>query len=874
MRSLVLGAFFFLFAYVGYSQDTSKLSSGVIKELQSKRKRSKITAVVIGSEQLNYSYLKQKWKQEGYTITRRRKEVISLLYAQKRKAEKELFSSLDASGLDYHILHSYWVANFHTVELTTEAVWNLVQNPMVRWIELVEEQQAQFHQPVEPVGGNQKAVGGIENGLSAIDAPSLWKLGYTGKNTKMLSFDTGVWPDHPTFGNRFLGKHKPLDQAWYGYDSFYPSDKQGSHGSHTSGTVLGLDSLTKDTIGVAFNAYLMATDPIVGISSDIKSLAEIALAYEWALNPDGDTNTVDDIPDVINNSWGHTFDPINDSAACTGFFADVLVAVELADIISIQSAGNSGPADSTVGAPGLANMTLVNNFSVGAINGNVSSFPIASFSSRGPSHCASTGAFAIKPEVVAPGVNVRSAIRNQTNMAYEYANLQGTSMAAPHVSGLALLLREAFPQATAEEIKESIYFTAIDLGPIGEDNAYGRGMVNADSAYQYLSQLYTPVLPQNSPLDLSVLSIDLGVNDYTCDTVFTPVVTFNNSYDVGMGLVSISYGFTGETPKFWSSTSGMLNANASIVLDPISTSSGLKEFYVRIDYIGGMAESDYINNALYKRFKIQDAVSLPYREDFEDGHLYLSSFHVEDFDQNYTWDSAYVIAPANSTISAFMRHSRYSPRQGQRNNLLSPMLKIPDNGQLWMTFDVSYQFDAVVFRDSLKVWVSDGCSSNFDQLVYEQGPEDLNTTQKPKVNEWVPEEISDWRTDSIDLSGYAGSGSIMIKIESINNLGNNLYIDNINVFDNTGPVAVQQNREEEYNWKVYPNPVQGQLTITEVRKGERVVLYSILGNKVFEVLKENDSKKLLLDISSLKHGIYFVEKDNGIRRETQKIIVE
>lgn len=86
----------------------------------------------------------------------------------------------------------------------------------------------------------------------------------------------------------------------------------------------------------------------------------------------------------------------------------------------------------------------------------------------------------IKPEAVAPGTSVRSAVPGG------YGFKTGTSMASPHAGGVIALLMEAFPWATGTEIKLALLATATDLGVAGEDNTYGHGLIDAGAAYQFL----------------------------------------------------------------------------------------------------------------------------------------------------------------------------------------------------------------------------------------------------------------------------------------------------------------------------------------------------------------------------------------------------
>ena len=85
-------------------------------------------------------------------------------------------------------------------------------------------------------GGNS-----TEPGIEAINIRPLWDMGYTGKGTLVFNYDTGVWPTHPAFSERFFGNFYPMEQCWDGYFSDTPNGFN-DHGTHTMGIIGGLIS--------------------------------------------------------------------------------------------------------------------------------------------------------------------------------------------------------------------------------------------------------------------------------------------------------------------------------------------------------------------------------------------------------------------------------------------------------------------------------------------------------------------------------------------------------------------------------------------------------------------------------------------------------
>ena len=83
---------------------------------------------------------------------------------------------------------------------------------------------------------------------------------------------------------------------------------------------------------------------------------------------------------------------------------------------------------------------------------------------------------AVKPDISGPGVNTVSSVPGG------YSSYSGTSMASPHVNGAVALIVQANPGLEVQAIKEILYATAVDLGPNGEDNDYGHGLIDCVAA--------------------------------------------------------------------------------------------------------------------------------------------------------------------------------------------------------------------------------------------------------------------------------------------------------------------------------------------------------------------------------------------------------
>lgn len=530
----------------------------------------------------------------------RSQQVITRLQVKAAATQPAVLSRLQQlKDIDAATIYPVWIVNAIYVQAKPSAIVRMAEWPEVGallWNAPVEIEGFAIKEATAPPTPN-----GSEPGLRAIKAPFMWNLGYTGYGHKALVIDTGDDGEHPALVDNFWGHQVPVHQAWNG--GKYPEDC-GEHGTHVTGILCGLDRTTNDTIGVAFNAQWMGGPMSFPIGSDLgcqsaftQTVFANTASMQWAINPDGDAATISDQPDVINCSWK------SGNFSCTNTQAiNLLNAVEAAGIAVVWAQGNDGPGASTVTSGGAMNMDLVNTFSVGAVNGANANFPIAGFSSRGPTPCGGTGSLNIKPEVCAPGVSVRSCVPGNT-----YQSFDGTSMAAPHAAGAIVLLREAFPQLSGIQLKMALYNSARDLGAAGEDNAYGMGIIDLQAAYNYLvNQGNVPVPPVPSERDILVVNTKV---DGTCNGPVVPTITIENASKQTITSFQIQYGIENNTPLTYDWTGNLLpNTFTTVTLPGVQgVVPGEYVFVVDLANPNGQPDPRPLNNRFKRPFVMADA---------------------------------------------------------------------------------------------------------------------------------------------------------------------------------------------------------------------------------------------------------------------------
>lgn len=392
------------------------------------------------------------WAEDGRADVEARARLVSSLQEAAERSQGPVRAYLERERARGNV-SSYeplWITNGIAVEARAAVVPALAGQASVATVE-VDRWRRWVDGDTWWTEGERETAGDVEWNVERIRADEVWSsLAISGTGAVVAGMDTGVDWLHPALEANYRGysPHGAPNHAtsWYdatGGGALYPVDGHG-HGSHTLGTAVG-----RGGIGVAPGARWIGVRVLNSQGYGYDSW--IHAGFQWLLAPGGDAARA---PDVVNCSWGS-------SGSLTTFQDDVTV-LRAAGILPVFSNGNDGPEKGTVSSPA----SLSGAFAVGAADPYDA---VATFSSRGPSPWGE-----VRPHVVAPGVHVRSSVPGGA-----YATMKGTSMAAPHVSGVAALLRSASETVSVKDATHAITSTAVALGETVPNNDCGWGRVDA-----------------------------------------------------------------------------------------------------------------------------------------------------------------------------------------------------------------------------------------------------------------------------------------------------------------------------------------------------------------------------------------------------------
>ncbi|MBU7013423.1 MAG: S8 family serine peptidase [Theionarchaea archaeon] len=290
---------------------------------------------------------------------------------------------------------------------------------------------------VEFIEANGNAHALLADSIPLINVDDCWAVGYDGSGIKVCILDTGADPTHCDIAGKIV--------AWKDFVNGYPTpyDDNG-HGTHVASVVSRVVPGASLMIGKVLDSSGNGTisNIIAGIDWGVSIGADIIVIGFGSLGGDGTSSIAQEC------NW----------AVREG-------------VVMVVAAGNEGSSCCTINTPGDATDVIT----VGASD---KSDALASFSSRGPTTDGRT-----KPDITAPGVSIYAA---DAGTSCSDVSMSGTSMATPHIAGVAALMLDARGIATPLQVKNCMGATAIDKGNVNKDCLWGWGRVDAYAAVQQI----------------------------------------------------------------------------------------------------------------------------------------------------------------------------------------------------------------------------------------------------------------------------------------------------------------------------------------------------------------------------------------------------
>jgi len=282
-----------------------------------------------------------------------------------------------------------------------------------------------------------------------------------------------------------------------------------------------------------------------------------------------------------------------------------------------------------------------------------------------------------------------------------------------------------------------------------------------------------------------------------CSNSIQPQVTLRNYGADPLTSVDINYQTIGGTQVFAWTGNLSQNQTEAVTLPAIGVNTGNVTLDVWTSNPNGQTDDNPANDDSDIALTVYaTAIPLPYTEDFEGTPFTSGGWTIDNPDNDITWELAGVAGNAPGNTAAKLDFFNYQANS-QRDGLISPRISLAGYTSVDMTFEHAYRRYDQTAADSLIIYVSSDCGQTYDRIIgYAEDGTGSFATQTTNTNPFTPQVIEDWCLEPIIINGnpigsscftvnldtYVGQ-EIFVKFESFNagNVGNNLYVDNINI---------------------------------------------------------------------------------------------
>jgi hypothetical protein len=288
--------------------------------------------------------------------------------------------------------------------------------------------------------------------------------------------------------------------------------------------------------------------------------------------------------------------------------------------------------------------------------------------------------------------------------------------------------------------------------------------------------------PTIVPDDAGIRQLALNLSDI-CSKDFIPAVEIRNYGSNPVNSVEIGL-FINDRLHFQQTLTLELDHLESVVVDLPEVMLQQRGQFIaeaRVLSTNGRTDNKEFNNSRFAELYAPELRNPPYLQDFETS---LSPFYRINPDRNLTWELATApITGQGDNLAIFMDFFDYSFNVGAKDLLVSPIIDLSQENMAFLNFRVAHATYGRDSRDRLEVYVSTDCSESLETAVriYDKAGSALASAPSTETP-FVPRDNQDWRNELLDLSAFVGNSQVQLIFVGTNDYGNNLYLDDIDIF--------------------------------------------------------------------------------------------
>ena len=365
-------------------------------------------------------------------------------------------------------------------------------------------------------------------------------------------------------------------------------------------------------------------------------------------------------------------------------------------------------------------------------------------------------------------------------------------------------------------------------------------------------------------VDVKLLSLE-SPSPVSCLANQSPKIKIRNNGNVSINSFTMSVSLNGATTgnQLQSGFSIPPNGEQIIQLNPVQLKDGLNQLDVSILSPNGVTDNfSQDNNNVYTVVVNTAKEIIPFRERFDSNSQ--QKWSIVSQGQQPSW------AKAITNYSQSLFYTSFTNTNiGEESWLVSPVLDLTSTTKASLFFEASY-----AKRDpkceTLRILASTDCGVTFNELLFDQGGSQLAISNSSSP--WTPSLSSDWRKNFVDLSSYVGKAGVRIAFVAINGNGNNLFLDNIDFFeDNSSTQLTVESPYAVYGGKGIPLLLTFNL---DDRQAVGLQIYNSTGQAILETtFPETLNQTYSIDLSDRGSGVYILRFQIGNQLSSKKVYV-